>query len=227
MKDVAFIIPTTSRNRDWKNVEESYLWTILLKSLDRHCPDLDIHFYIGYDKNDQLFQELENQMKFSAVFHRYKFNWVPFKPDPGNVVKIWNRLADIASQKHDYLLVLGDDIRVPNDSYWLSSLINSLKKNDNLGWASGWSGNDLIATQFLIHKNHLKIFGSVFPPALRNYYCDDWMNCVYPNKYKCWNRSIPLLNCGGEPRYIPEDDSKICQILVKRSKIVLNNYLKR
>ena len=55
LENVAFTIPTTCRGRDWKTIEESYLYSILLKSLSNSCPDNDITLYIGYDVGDKIF----------------------------------------------------------------------------------------------------------------------------------------------------------------------------
>ena len=121
--------------------------------------------------------------------------------------------------------VLGDDIRLPNDSDWLSCFINKLKKNKNIGWSAGYSNNTDIATQFLIHKTHYEIFNFIYPPQIHAWYCDNFLNDIYPEKYKNWLRSYPLLNVGGAPRYQPKDDKKLCDMLVRRYKPVLNRFL--
>ena len=228
LENVAFTIPTTCRGRDWKTIEESYLYSILLKSLSNSCPDNDITLYIGYDVGDKIFDDTENQFKINCKYHMFKFKWFSFTPDPGNVVKIWNNLARYAFQDgFDYVKIIGDDIRFPNDKYWLSSFIKQLKKNNNIGWSAGYSNNDLIATQFLIHRVHWDIYHHVFPEQLTNYYCDDYLNNLYPDKYKNWNRSFPLLNCGGEPRYIPNDDLELMKRLVRRHRPALMCYLSK
>jgi len=36
----AFLVPSTTRFRDWEKSEETYLWNIFCKSLDNHCPNV-------------------------------------------------------------------------------------------------------------------------------------------------------------------------------------------
>jgi hypothetical protein len=116
---------------------------------------------------------------------------------------------------------------MPNDIGWLGCFINKLKKNKNIGWAAGWSNNDQIPTQFLVHKSHYDIFGFFYPPQIHAWYCDNFMAEIYPNRFRVWLKSYPLLNLGGDPRYIPENDSKLCEILVRRYKPKLNSYLNK
>tara|TARA_R110000822_G_scaffold203463_1_gene340364 strand:+ start:288 stop:788 length:501 start_codon:yes stop_codon:yes gene_type:complete len=157
---------------------------------------------------------------------RFQIVWFEQKPEKGNVVKIWNSLGQQAiDDGFDYLMVLGDDIELPKDASWLRVFQKDLKKNQNIGWSAGWSNNDAIATQFLIHKTHIDIFGFIFPPSLRNWYCDNFLNDIYPDKYKSWRKSYKLLNAGGLPRYNPLNDAKLCAMLVKRHKPQLNRFL--
>jgi len=52
---VAFVIPSTTNNRDeWLNAEDTYLWNILCMSLDRYTPPHDIKLFIGYDDDDRI-----------------------------------------------------------------------------------------------------------------------------------------------------------------------------
>lgn len=224
--NVAFIVPTTSRNRNWKNVADSDLYKTLLTSLDRYTPHLGITIFIGFDKDDPLFSIFEQRQKINAVFSKFKVIWRQLEPDHGNVVKAWNHLANVAIfEGFEYIMVLGDDIKMPNDNCWLRVFQKRLKSQNNVGWSAGWSNNDQIATQFLIHKTHIDIFGFVFPPALTNWFCDNWMNDIYPDKWKSWFKSYPLLNTGGDPRYIPLNDKVLAERLVKRHRPSLNRFL--
>lgn len=51
------------------------------------------------------------------------------------------------------------------------------------------------------------------------------MNEIYPKKLKYWRKDYPLLNVGGEPRYLPLNDRKLCDMLVRRYKPNLSGYL--
>jgi len=223
---ICFLVPSTTRGTGWKDIKETHLYRTLLWSLDEHCPNFDISVFIGYDRDDPIYSVFENRQVINAVFMKFQIVWLEQNPDPGNVVKVWNSLGKEAL-KHDfeYLMVLGDDIQLPKDSSWLRVFQKDLRKNQNIGWSAGWSNNDAIATQFLIHKTHIDIFGFIFPPSLRNWYCDDFLNNVYPDKYNSWRKSYHLLNVGGTPRYTPLNDKKLSEMLVKRHRPQIGRFL--
>ena len=225
--EVAFLVPTTTHGRSWDSINDTLLHRVLLSSLTTYTPHIPITFYFGYDEDDPILSSQEARLATDAIFGlKFKIVWVPFTADKGNVTRIWNSLAVTAiNDGFEYLMILGDDIRFPNDRDWLALFRKQLRYNNNIGWAAGWSNNDEIATQFLIHKTHIDIFGFVFPPKIRNWWCDNWLNDVYPEKYKYWRKDYPLLNCGGEPRYIPNDHKKLCAALVKRHKPRLNRFI--
>ena len=228
MKKIAFCVPTTTNKRDWKNAEETDLWRVLLNELENHTPtDCDITVFIGFDHDDKVWEDPEQRMKCNATFTKFKIEWTAFGDEvKGKPTWIWNELAGFAiSEGFEYLKILGDDIRLPRDTGWLSCFVNKLKKNGNIGYVAGWSNNDQIPTQFLIHKTHIDIFSFVYPPEIPNWGCDNLMHQVYPNKWGIWLRSYPLLNVGGEPRYDIQWNENFVKAIVKRHKPKLFRFL--
>lgn len=222
----AFLVPSTTRNTDWTKIEETHLYNILFRTLDKYCPPVPISVYVGYDTDDPIYSIDEERLKMNAIHMKFQIVWVPFQPDPGNVVAVWNGLMKVAMEHgFQWFKILGDDIRLPNDPSWLRVFQKAITKNNYIGWAAGWSNNNDIATQFLIHKTHWEIYEFVFPPLIKNWFCDDWMNEIYPPKYKYWRKDYPLLNCGGNPRYVPKNDRKLCDALVKRHSRDLPEFL--
>lgn len=222
----AFLVPSTTRHRDWETIEDTYLYSILLRTLDAHTPPVDISVYVGYDSDDPIYSKEEERLKLNAIFMKFKIVWIEFESDPGNVVGVWNGLMKVA-MKHGFqwFKILGDDIRLPNDPSWLRVFQKAIVKNNYIGWSAGYSNNDNIATQFLIHLTHWQIFEFVFPPLIKNWFCDDWMNMIYPDKFKNWRKDYPLLNQGGHPRYNPNNDKNLCEKLVKRHKKDFHEFL--
>ena len=157
----------------------------------------------------------------------FEIEWFPQPIETkGQLSTIWNNLGEKALHEgYEYMKVLGDDIKMPNDTDWLSCFINKLRKNQNLGWSAGFSNNENIPTQFLIHKTHYEIFGFIYPPEIPNWSCDDWLYQVYPAKYRNWLKSYPLYNCGGSPRYEITFSEKFVKMIVKRHKPKLSRYL--
>ncbi len=227
MTKVAFLIPSTTNKRDeWQTAEDTYLWNILCDTLDRYTPQHEIKLFVGYDDDDRIYSIAEERLKFKARFMNFKIEWFPMIHLKGKVTKIWNKLGEEAlKQGYDYMKVLGDDIRMPNDIGWLGCFINKLKKNSNIGFSAGWSNNDQIPTQFLIHKIHINIFGFIYPNEIPNWGCDNWLYEVYPGKYRTWIKSFPLLNVGGQPRYQIHFSEKYVDALVRRHKPKFNKFI--
>tara|TARA_R110000803_G_scaffold200739_2_gene265264 strand:- start:2035 stop:2703 length:669 start_codon:yes stop_codon:yes gene_type:complete len=220
MNKIAFLIPTTSKNREWKTFNDSYLCQILLPSINLQQ---DITLYIGYDDDDDLFKKSKNRI---SKYENIKFKWFSFNGYKGNPCAIWSKLADYAIvDNFEYFFVLGDDIALDKRHEWMGVFLKALKKNNNIGYSAGWSNNDDIPTQFLLHKNHIDIFGWVYPPQIKNWQCDDFIYHLYGDKYGNWLRQYKHLNCGGQPRYQPDNCITLREILVKKNRKVLKSYL--
>ena len=226
---VAFVIPSTTNNRDeWLKAEDTYLWEILCNSLEKYTPQHDIKLFIGYDSDDRIYSIADERLKFKAVFTKFKIEWFPMVNLKGKLSTIWNKLGEEAlKQDYDYIKLLGDDIKMPNDIGWLGCMINKLKKNNNIGWSAGYSNNDRIATQFLVHKTHYEIFGFFYPREIPTCGVDDFIHNVYPEKYRKWLKSYPLYNLGGEPRYHIHFSEKFVDAIIRRYKPRLNRFLQQ
>lgn len=215
---VAFTIPTTSNGKEWASIEETYLYTILLPSLEGMKEDIVI--YMGYDSDDKLYSKI----LLPTQYEKIKIEWIPFDNTyKGKPCHIWNDLSKKAFELHDYVFCCGDDIQLDSNKNWLQVFIEHLQKNNNIGYSSGWSNNDQIPTQFLFHKKHFEIFEFIYPPAIHNWYCDDFIYGLY-GKFGNWLKEYKHLNLGGTPRYNPNNDKKLCEILIRRHKKQLNKY---
>jgi hypothetical protein len=192
---VAFCIPTTSANRDWESIEDSFLFQF--KEINtKH----EVDYFIGYDQGDSIFSKKENQAKLPA-------QWIECNFEKGYVTAIWNKLFEeaIALNTYDYFWIAGDDISYNNED-WLDELIHELAKTDGKGIAGVYNGNpNLPMTQFLLTKSHFDLFGFMYPYQIKNWYCDDWITEVYPQELVHYRSDIECLNSGGEPRYKPDN----------------------
>ncbi len=239
MKRVAFLVPSTSRNRDWQNLIDTYLYKHLLTSIMPVCKDFKIKVFIGFDKGDKLYDESPEWLpKFyppykccmsdELVSISYEMEWVKCEGMEGMPTSVWNHLGHVATaQDYEYLVVLGDDIVCDKRKEWLGVFIKKLKNNNNIGYSAGWSNNDEIPTQFVIHKTHIDIFGYIYPPTIKNWGCDNWMAELYGEKYGNWLKDYKLLNVGGEPRYDVEFPRNYITKLVKRDKNILYKYINK
>ncbi len=223
---IALIVPSTTRGLDIDDISDTHLYKILINSISKDKPKKHkITIYVGYDNDDKIYSNSEQRLKLQVLSDKVNIVWIEQKVEKGYVTEIWNNLGHRAVKDNfEYIYVCGDDIEIDNNK-WMNDWIPKLKENNNVGWVAGFSHNDRIATQFLIHKTHIDIFGFVYPKQLKNYFCDDFLCELYPDKYKVWLKEYRHLNVGGQPRYIPCDDRKLCSILVKKYRKILKSYL--
>ena len=98
---IGLLIPSTSKNRDWNTIEESYLYIYTIKSfLLTYDNDHTYIFYIGIDKNDTIYDNEDNQSKlkrFCSVMKNVniEFHYMDNIPK-GHLTIMWNRLFEKA-----------------------------------------------------------------------------------------------------------------------------------
>lgn len=218
---IAICIPTTTKNRDWKHYNETYLYKTL-RALEKTHPNFSV--YLGYDHDDPMWKgnEIENNRFGINAVCNVPVQWIEMKHKKGNVVAIWNDLAELAfNDGCEYVMCMGDDIDIPKSDGWLNRLKKAL--GPNLGIAGGDSGNPALPmTQFLLHKSHWDLFGYIFHPKLENWFCDNYILWLYGADKKNSPRyhyfdDIKMFNHGGEPRYTPNvRDGVLAMALAKR-----------
>jgi hypothetical protein len=214
-KKVAMLIPSTTKFRDWKKMEDTYLYRF-----QKLYTQYEVVKYIGYDDDDPIYSKKEERDKIDGW-------WIRCQCEKGNVVSIWNHLYQHAKNKYDYYWIAGDDIKYPQKPIGMFELLgNALDKNKGLGIAGVFNGNvNLPMTQFMITDLHFRIFGYIFPPELKNWFCDNWICLVYLNNGYHYFSNLQALNAGGTPRYQPCNDEKLCQKLAKRDRRKLHVYM--
>lgn len=217
----AVIIPTTSKGRDWKYPRHSYLFKTLGSIKETTSNHFNLKVYVGIDEDDLFYTD--ECIDFFKIFD-IPIEFIKVNVPKGHVTKIWNILAQKAcGDGYEYIYMCGDDITFQTKG-WLDGSIQKLQENNNIGMTGprNTNGNTRILTQCLVHRKHLDIFGFFFPEEIKNWYCDDWINDVYPrlridDKYTCFNS-------GGEPRYVIEHAKDLCEKLVERDKQILQKY---
>ncbi len=224
MKEVAFLVPICSYNNPTGEVEEQHFDKLFLTSFLKHQYDCKVRIYCGYNDDDPVYSNEDNRTKIQDKINLVgdvHITWISLTEEyKGKPAQIWTELSKHAIvEGYEYLFIVGDDIVFPNDNGWIIRMIKSLKTSDNIGIAAGDSGNpNLPMTQFMIHKKHYDMFGWIFPPQIDAWFCDNWIQEIYPKKNIHYFPEYKLLNKGGEPRYRPKDDRRLCAMLVKRHK---------
>jgi len=209
---IALLVLATSKNRDnWKNIKDSYLFNLTLKSfLNTLDKENEYIFYIGIDKNDRIFDKKDEQeeiLRFNKVFKNVEFVFITMEDIPkGYVTLMWNKLfEDAYKERCSYFYQCGDDMEFKTKG-WINDCIKVLKANNDLGLAGPINNNNRILTQAFVSRKHMEIFGWFFPKEIKNWCCDDWYNMVYHPKYLYPLHNHFAENNGGAPRYDINND---------------------
>jgi hypothetical protein len=217
MNCVAILVPSTSKHRIWKILNDSYLFKMLQSFYVTCYPPKHIYkIFIGIDSDD-LFYSSENCSNFISAFPDIQMNFITCNQKPGHVTAIWNILAEKAIEEgFEYLYACGDDIEWCQPG-WVEQCIKILQLHNNIGMTGvRCIENNSILTQCFIHKTHLDIFGFLYPSEIMNWYCDDWINLIYPRTPL--DNSIYCKNTGGNPRYVIKQCPELIS-LVERDKM--------
>lgn len=212
-KTVSLLIPCTSKGRPhWKTIKDTYLYNYTLKTfLLTQSKEYNYTFYIGYDSDDRIYAQTQEQdtiTRFSTVFKNITFRFIPFQNiEKGHVTKMWNILFQQAYDDGcDYFFQCGDDIDFKTKN-WVYDCILKLTENNGIGLTGPINNNNRILTQAFVSRKHMEIFGWFFPEEIINWCCDDWYNYVYQPNYFYPLGNHYCSNEGGQPRYDINNDT--------------------
>ena len=211
---IGFLIPCTSKNRNWNDFNDIYLHIFTLKSfLWSHDEEHEYTFYIGIDHDDPIFTNpyiIPQFRKFLRSHKHVNIEFTYFEDiSKGHLTKMWNVLCKEAYDDGcAYFFQCGDDISFETKG-WVNACIDVLQKNNNIGVTSPvCKNNQLILTQTFVSRKHVDIFGFYFPEEIVNWGCDDWMNIVYqPNHFFPLHTHL-CNNLGGQPRYVIDNNEQ-------------------
>jgi hypothetical protein len=228
---IAILIPSTTNNRDWNCITETYLWNSIISFISKYNPEYQYKFYVGVDKDDKIYTDKKQRQKIYDLCRTWKnvsVQFYPFDEDipKGHVSIMWNILYRKAIEEHqDYFYITGDDIIYCSDG-WLDRCITALKSTKNLGAAGCYNGNSQILTQFLVSQTHYAIFNFAYNPKITNWFVDNHLHELYsPNFLHIVEGAC--INAGGAPRYQIDDSAEsFYKDLVEKDKEKLLCWLK-
>lgn len=204
---LAILIPCTSNGRpEWKSMNDTYLYNLTLKTfILTYNKDITNKFYIGYDDDDRIFSNPDEQAKIARFLSVMKNIGVEFVSmtgiKKGHLTVMWNRLYEKAyNDGYDYFFQCGDDINFKTQG-WVDECVSILKQHNNIGLTGPINNNNRILTQSFVSRKHMEIMGYFFPPEIINWCCDDWINEVYKPNYFYPATSHFCSNDGGAERY--------------------------
>jgi len=228
---IAIIIPSTTNNRDWKCITETYLWNSIISFISKYNPEYEYKFYIGVDRDDKIYNDKKQRQKIYELCRTWKnvnLQFYPFLEEipKGHVSAMWNILYKKAIEEfNDYFYIAGDDIIYCTEG-WLDRCITALKSTKNLGAAGCYNGNSHILTQFLVSQTHYAIFNFAYNPKIKNWFVDNHLHELYsPNFLHIVEGAC--INAGGAPRYeIDHSAESFYKELVEKDKEKLIYWLK-
>ncbi len=216
---IGILVPSTTNKRDWTTLEETTLYKVFLKSfLTTYSKEYEYTLYLVIDNDDKVYSkesEISKLTRFLNIMKNIKVKLIYSDDIPkGWVTHMWNKAFKMAYDDNcDYFLQCGDDIYFLNND-WVKESIDILIKNNNIGLtgpldydriASGPNsypgGARFIQTQNFVSRKHMEIFKYLFPPEIKNWYCDDWITKVYYDSQKFYLIKKFIRNAGGAPRY--------------------------
>ena len=208
---IAFLIPSTTKNRPWKKIEETYLYTVFGESFLNTLSDgIDYSIYINIDIDDPIYSKKEEKEKFERfIGEKAEIKWIDDgKVQKGFLTLMWNYLFEKALEdNNEYFYQCGDDIWFENKD-WIKDCILQMKKQNDIGICGPINPpNYRILTQTFVSRKHYEIFKCYFPVQIKNWWCDDCINFVYYPNYVTKLKKLNAVNKGGEPRYSRPNDT--------------------
>ena len=211
MSCIALLIPVTSRSRTLTNINQTDIVKHLLPTFGQTASTQNRYtIYVGYDTDDKYYTNLGVQSAIRQKFRQFRgkllatIQFIANAPCRGHVTLVWNKLcAKAHADGADYMYQLGDDVKMLTQN-WDVHCIKTLKANQNIGVTGPLDvNNHFILTQSFVPRNHYDIFGFYFPPAIKNWFCDDWITLVYKKYFRLFriNDKVKVKNSGGKPRY--------------------------
>tara|TARA_B100001758_G_scaffold247914_1_gene268472 strand:- start:9784 stop:12132 length:2349 start_codon:yes stop_codon:yes gene_type:complete len=222
----------------WQYIHDSSVYKLFLAGIHRTTKkDLDeysIQVHIGVDTTDPFWSKYDNYHALILASAR-DFNLrvaVHHYPKKHRDHLPMNELMrDAARTGAEYLVRLNDDSEITSMA-WLPLAVHRLLAYDppNVGVVGPVcrEGKTSILTHDMVHRTHLDIFETYYPPQFHNWYVDDWISEVYgrdrTTKIPGWTVHHHI----GPPRYNPiMVDNKTLHQTIEKGREKIMAYLSR
>lgn len=225
-KRVALLVPTYN-----KRGGPTFLTTAFLPSLKKTISQQELEkfmitLYIGHDIDDPILSipitdHIPAANNFQVKLHRLpSIRWA---------TSMWNILYnDAMLDGNEYFLQVGDDVQF-NESGWLTAMTREL---DYLGGVGLVGPSDTkwkckIMTQIMVTRRHHEIFGWLYPPEIKDWYSDNWIQTTYMNKKlaRCLEQYTVTNKSNMKERYDACDNLEIANKALGKYLPKLTNYL--
>jgi len=135
---IGFLIPSTTTNRNWNNIRETYFYNIFLKSYIRtYDKEHNYTIYLIIDRDDKLYSQETVKKELTQIVNMLiNTNLTIIYSDDipkGHVSLMWNKAFKQAyNDGCDYFFQCGDDIEFMSQG-WINASIYNLKIHNNIG----------------------------------------------------------------------------------------------
>jgi hypothetical protein len=213
---IALLVPVTSRGRATRTPDDTDLLKTLVPSVLRtatFAPSLRYALYIGYDAGDLYYDNAAQRRSLARAIAEQigrrpiRVVWHRARGAAHSPCAVWNALfARAFADGADYFFQTGDDVQLVTGG-WVDAFIAALT-GDPVKSGLGVAGPvDLeradfpILTQAFVSRLHMEIFGTLYPPAFRNWFSDNWLTDVYAPSHAHRITTQHVRNAGGAERY--------------------------
>ncbi len=230
---ISLLIPVCSRNLSVTHIKDTHLFKTVIPSYKKTFEEelYTYYIYFGIDETDIFY--LEHQDILKTVYTNIII--VILKNCEHRPTRAWNVLFNRAYDNNsDYMFQTGDDVIIET-SGWTSIFIERLQKQNNIGTIAPCepanynlrkTNNSLIINENnFVHKTHYDIFGYFFHPEIINWYCDNWITCIYDEKaFMC--KDIICKNIIRDSRYSIHQCQNLMQFIIE-GKQKVSRYIRK
>lgn len=191
---VAIGVSATTRSLTVRSLSDLALFSIMLPSLVKTAEaGYEYWLYLATDVGDRFFDSASARARvllwldehvtrrLEARGVRLRVCLLRFENDVRKPGPVFNfMMAAAADDGADYLYRINDDTEL-HGKRWTSTAVAQLRAWGNVGVVGPVcnEGNVNILTHDLVHRTHLSIFRTYYPPVFTDWYMDDWMSAVY------------------------------------------------
>lgn len=225
----------TRSKTTWKTLDDSRVMKNVIASTHRttamQWDKFEVQILLGADTDDTFWQQHADALKQHALVQYELQVTFKFYPKHANFLPFNDLMHDGYHTGSEYLVRINDDTEFTSNG-WISLGVRTLQgfQPPNVGVVgpSCAQGNTKILTHDMVHRTHLHIFKTYYPPVFHNWYLDDWISLVYgparTKKIKNWT-VFHHVEQQGQRYAAVTTDSQSLQVEVDAGGKVISRYL--
>lgn len=187
---VCVLIPVTSRKQDLRCLEDTLLYQLPLASIGptiQNSTSQSFQIFVGYDTGDPFFDNSTTLAALSAhmstALPSVAFEAVRVRNPTQQPMPVLNSLSRAAySAGCDFMYHIDDDTEFVTPD-WATRFESTLRSFVPPLWGvvgpTCHEGNNAVITHDFVHRTHLDLFRTHYPPQLTTWWFDDWITNVY------------------------------------------------